>query len=78
MLMSDISDINHRKLMKRYIEHLENLMDHENFHVEIEKPYNYYGQKGFIDVFYIGPISYNICARAAGVHNKNEVRMFWF
>jgi len=70
--MSDISDIAHRKLMKQYIERLETLFDHENLHVEIEKPYNYYGQRGFIDIFYVTDFSYNICEVKSNLDNFGE------
>ena len=57
--------------MKRYIERFENLFG-EHLHVEIEKPYNHYGQRGFIDIFYVSPFAYNICEVKPSLDNFGE------
>ncbi|MBU0778417.1 hypothetical protein KKF82_09185 [Patescibacteria group bacterium] len=58
-----MSDKAHRELMAEYIKFIQNRVkaihgppppyeDYQIFQIAIEKPYNYFGQRGFIDVLF--------------------------
>jgi len=50
-----ISDKAHRELMSKYICFLKEMSDAkgcDNAQLAVEKPYNYYGQRGFIDILF--------------------------
>ena len=71
--MSEISDRVHRELMSKYVEYCEKYNLGE-LHVEIEKPYNHYGQRGFIDIFSVNRNagSYNVCEVKPSLENLGE------
>ena len=47
-----INDKRHRELMTKYIEHTEQIskVNFPDMRFEVEKPYNHYGSRGFIDI----------------------------
>ena len=70
-----INDKRHRELMTKYIEHTEQISK-ENFpdmRFEIEKPYNHYGSRGFIDIlFTFGNYTTSICEVKPVLNNLGE------
>jgi len=44
------SDKRHRELVARKIKQIEGLYEPEDIKIEVEKHYNYYGSRGFIDI----------------------------
>ena len=57
-----IGDKKHRELMTRFIEYIEKIpLNNKNLLMEIEKSYNHYGSRGFIDVLFSGGLSTSIC-----------------
>jgi len=70
-----INDRKHRELMTKYIEYIEqsNKEYFPDIKFEIEKPYNYYGSRGFIDVlFSAGERTTSICEVKPVLYNLGE------
>ena len=78
--MPKVTDEKHRNLLNKYIKHTESLMiygSEKNTSIEVEYPYNYYGDRGFIDVLVIrnlGDIlnSIRICEVKPDLDNLGE------
>lgn len=69
----DIRDEKHRRLMSNYIKDIEELNTiSEEFHIELEKPYNYYGSRGFMDIIYTSDVSTSICEVKPDLSNLGE------
>ncbi len=68
-----IDDKKHRELMTKFIEYIEKIpLKNKNLLMEIEKPYNYYGSRGFIDVLFSGGVSTSICEVKPVIYNLGE------
>ncbi len=61
--------------MTRYIEHTEQIskVNFPDMKFEVEKPYNHYGSRGFIDIlFTFGPYTTSICEVKPVLNNLGE------
>ena len=68
-----MGDKKHRELMTKYIEYTEKMFDNnKKLLIEIEKPYNYYGSRGFIDVLFSIGASTSICEVKPVIYNLGE------
>jgi len=70
-----IDDRRHRELMTRYIEHTEQIskVNFPDMKFEVEKPYNHYGSRGFIDIlFTFGNYTTSICEVKPVLNNLGE------
>jgi len=68
-----IDDKKHRELMTRFIEYIEKIpLNNKDLLTEIEKPYNHYGFRGFIDVLFSGGVSTSICEVKPVLYNLGE------
>jgi hypothetical protein len=68
-----IDDKRHRELMTKYIEYIEkDFKFAKGFLIEIEKPYNFYGSRGFIDVLFSIGVSTSICEVKPVIFNLGE------
>jgi len=68
-----LDDKKHRELMTRFIEYTEKTFNNDKkLFMEIEKPYNYYGSRGFIDVLFSFGVSTSICEVKPVIYNLGE------
>ena len=69
-----IDDKRHRELMTRYIEYTErSYKEHfTDIIFEIEKPYNHYGSRGFIDILFSIGLTTSICEVKPVLYNIGE------
>lgn len=69
-----INDRKHRELMTKYIEHIENSYKEHfpNMKFDVEKPYNFYGSRGFIDVLFTTGMTTSICEVKPVLNNLGE------
>ena len=69
-----INDKKHRELMTKYIEHIENVnkVHFPDMKFEVEKPYNFYGSRGFIDVLFTTGMTTSICEIKPVLFNLGE------
>ena len=68
-------DKKHRELMTRFIEYTERSTKKyfPDMRFEIEKPYNHYGSRGFIDIlFSAGTATTSICEVKPVLYNIGE------